>query len=128
MAISTMKRARRLTVVAVFAIVAVAAFGFAAANTVPESGAGDGSEDISGYTVTNVTYNLDTTNPAVIDTVSFDLAPTAGAGAATEVHVQLVSGGSWFTCSAGVSSDWDCDISGAVTALAANSLRVVAAQ
>lgn len=128
MASSTMKRVRRLTVVAVFAIVAVAAFGFAAANVVPESGAGDGDKAISGYTVTNVTYDLDGTNPSLIDEVSFDLAPSAGAGAATEVQVQLVTGGTWFSCTAGVAPNWDCNIGGSVTALAANNLRVVAVQ
>ncbi len=128
MASSTMKRVRRLTVVAVFAIVAVAALGFAAANDVPESGAGDGNDAISGYDVTNVTYDLVAANPANIDTVSFDLAPTAGAGDATDVRVQLVSGGSWFTCAAGATLDWDCSITGSVTVLAANNLRVVAVQ
>lgn len=125
MASSSMKRVRRLTVVAVFAIVAVAAFGFAAANVVPESGAGDGSGTISGYTVSAIQYNLNTTNPANVDSVEFDLAPTAGAGAASEVSAR-VNTGSWSTCTNTAGSHWSCTLTG-VTASAATSLQVVAA-
>ncbi len=125
MASSTMKRVRRLTVVAVFAIVAVAAFGFAAANVVPESGAGDGSGDISGYTVSNIEYTLNNANPANVDSVEFDLAPTAGALDATDVRVS-VSGSAWSTCSP-TGNHWTCTLTG-VTAAGAASLQVVAVQ
>ncbi len=47
--IKSMKSPRRLAAVAVFAIVAMSAFGFAATNTFPgDNLAGDGSGDISG--------------------------------------------------------------------------------
>jgi hypothetical protein len=107
-------------------ILAAAAFAFAAANVVPESGAGDGSGAISGYTVTNVHYNLNATTPTNIDSVQFTLAPTAGAGTPASVQVQLNGGGSWFSCSLAAGT-WTCNLSG-VTALSANNLRVVAAQ
>jgi len=105
-------------------------YGFAAANIVPESGAGDGQGTISGYTVTNVKYTLNTTNPANLDAVTFDLAPTAGASAPTTVKVKLVSTGStYYTCTAGVAPSWSCNTtSPAVTTVAANELRVIAAQ
>lgn len=112
-------------------ILAASAYAFAAANTVPESGAGDGSDDISGYTITSVTYDTNTDgDPGTIDTVSFDLAPTAGAGPATEVFVKLESaaGSSWYPCAAGATLDWDCTVGGAVNTLDADELRVVAAQ
>ena len=99
---------------------------FAAANVVPESGAGDGSGTISGYTVSNIAYDLNAANPGNIDQVSFTLAPTAGAGAPNDVQAQLVAGGSWFTCSLN-SGTWECPVAG-VTAQAANQLRVVAAE
>lgn len=127
---SRLFRLRYFAVLLLALIFAVSAYAFAAANVVPESGAGDGDADISGYTITNVTYNTNTdSDPSTIDMVSFDMAPTAGAGAATEVFVKLVSTGStWYTCSAGATYDWDCNIGGAVTTLAANELRVIAAQ
>jgi hypothetical protein len=121
-------RIRYFAMLVLIMIFASSAYAFAAANVVPESGAGDGSSTISGYTVSNVTYGLNAGNPANIDQVSFDLASTTGkAGSATTVKVQLVTGGTWFNCTPGASLDWDCSIAG-VTALAANNLHVVAAQ
>ena len=107
-------------------ILAAAAYAFAAANVVPESGAGDGSATISGYTITNVHYTLNGTNPANIASVQFDVAPTAGAGAAQSVSVQL-DGGTWSTCSLVSGNSWTCSLTG-VTAAAAANLHVVAAQ
>jgi hypothetical protein len=116
-------RTRRLAGVAIIAVLALAAFGFAAANTVPESGAGDGSGDISGYTVSNIHYTL---AGADIDIVSFDLVPTAGAGAAQTVVAEI--DGQQAVCTVGGSYDWDCNFATNPTAAAAASLRVIAAQ
>jgi hypothetical protein len=127
MALSRILRVRYLTIALLLLTVAASAYAFAAANVVPESGAGDGEETISGYTVTDVTYVLNSSNPANIDTVKFDIEPTAGASAPVTVKVQLVTGGSWFGCSVATAPQWSCSISG-VTALQANNLRVVAAQ
>lgn len=126
---SQLFRIRYFAILVLILIFASSVYAFAAANVVPESGAGDGSNTISGYTVTNVTYALNATNPANIDRVSFDMAPTAGADPATTVKVQLVAGGAWYNCTTpGTSRDWDCSVAGAVTALAADNLHVVAAQ
>jgi hypothetical protein len=108
-------------------ILAASAYAFAASNVVPESGAGDGNEVISGYTVTAITYTLNSSNPANIDSVKFNIEPTASAQPPTTVKVQLVTSGTWFSCSVVVSPQWSCAVTG-VTALAANNLRVVAAQ
>ena len=112
-------RPRVLTLLAFGAIVSLAVSGFAAANTVPASSAGDGSGAITGYVVSNIQYVLDVADPAKIATVKFDLAPAA----ATAVSIQLA--GSWYTCT---------NVAGAVscttplaTALSVVSLRVVAA-
>jgi hypothetical protein len=122
-------RIRYFAMLVLIMIFASSAYAFAAANVVPETGAGDGANTISGYNVTNVTYALNAASPANLDTVSFDLAPTAGAGPATTVKVQLVTGGAWFNCTTpGASRNWDCSTAGAVTALAADNLHVVAAQ
>ena len=124
MTIRNLRSGRRLAVLAVFAIVAVSALGFAAANTVPASKAGDGENTITGYTVTNVHYVLDTTDPSVIDEVTFDVdsAPAAG----STLKVQLFAAGDWYTCSA-VATAVTCNVGGAVDVLDADNLRFVAA-
>ncbi|MEJ5313743.1 MULTISPECIES: hypothetical protein [Anaerolinea] len=118
-----MNKKMRVAYAVVFALILAAlTFAYAAANTVPVTYAGDGSSTTSGYTVSNVHYVLDTTNPANIAQVTFTLdAP------ATDVRIQLVTGGSWFTCSVSGGTNVTCNVSG-VTVLAANTLRVVAVQ
>ena len=74
--IKSMKSPRRLAAVAVFAIVAMSAFGFAATNTFPDGGgtAGDGQGAISGGAVTNIEYDVTGSN---IVGVSFDYSAEA---------------------------------------------------
>lgn len=122
----SLKRVRRLAVIAVFAVIAVAAIGFAAGNTVEESGAGDGNEDISGYDITNITYDLEA-NPAYIDSVTFTATADAGAGPATQASVSFNGGVSWTTCTGG--PVFTCDVAAASqSVLGASNLRVIAVQ
>lgn len=119
---------RVLALLGLLLILSTTAYGFAAANTLPETGAGDGQNTISGYDVTNVTYALNATTPTNLDSVTFDIAPSAGASAPVTVKAKLVSGSStWFACSNTTGTTWACTVTG-VTAAAANELRVVAAQ
>ena len=120
-----MLRGVRLFALLPLLMLGIVGYAFAATNTVPVSGAGDGSNTISGYTITNVTYTLNSTTPSNLDKVAFTITPGAGASAPTTVKVQLISGGSWFSCS--LVTDWECSVTG-ITASAANLLRVVAAQ
>ena len=106
-------------------ILAAAVYAFAAANTVPESGAGDGTGTISGYTISTIRYALNATTPTNIDSVSFTITPAGGASAPTTVYVQLNGAGSWYSCTLG--ANWSCALTGQ-TVLAASNLRVVAAQ
>lgn len=102
-------------------ILAAAVYGFAAANTVPDTYAGDGEGTIRGYTISNIVYDLDDDgNPSDIDEVTFSLdAP------ATEVHISFDGGTSWSSCTpAGVNVTCG-GLSQSV--LSAVSLRVVAA-
>ena len=92
------KRALRIfmIVIVVFAFATVA-YASAAANSVPTSKAGDGSGAVSGYTVTAVHYNLNTTNPGTIDSVTFTLnvAPVGS----SSIKIKLVNAGiTWYTC------------------------------
>lgn len=101
--------------------VSVAAYAFAASNTVPATKAGDGTGAVSGYTVTSVVYTLNATNPNTLDQVSFDLGAVA-----TQVKAQLVASGTWYSCTLDTGTVWECDTTGlAVSSI--DQLRVVAA-
>jgi len=107
-----------------FAVLAisVAAYAFAASNTVPDTKAGDGTGAVSGYTVTSVAYTLNATTPTTLDMVSFDVG-----AAATQVKVQLVATtGTWYTCALDTGTVWECDTTG-LTVSTIDQLRVIAA-
>jgi hypothetical protein len=72
---------------------------FAAANTIPSSSAGYASQAVSGYTVSNIDYNLNATTPTNVDTVTFVATSDSGstAGSVT-VYVRFVGGGAWYAC------------------------------
>ena len=105
-------------------LLAAITFAYAAANTVPVTNAGDGQNIVSGYTVSNIHYVLNSTDPAKIDAVQFSLT---GNNAAQSVKVQLVSGGAWYDCSPS-GSTYTCNVNGAVSVLSTDILRVIAAQ
>ena len=120
---------RLIAMFAMALILATAAYGFAASNTVPTTNAGDGSAAISGYTISNVHYTLNATNPANIDSLAFTIAPAVPAGGT--VQVKLVTAGTTFSgCTVTSGTNVVCPSSGTlgVTALAADQLRVIAAQ
>ena len=109
--VKSMKSPRRLAAVAVFAIVAMSAFGFAATNTFTgDNLAGDSSDDISGFTISGIGYGLQNSNPAYLDEVHFTLNV-----AASEVHVRFSNGGgtptytAWYDCNSGTSITCDID-------------------
>lgn len=115
------KHKRRYVLAALLAtVVATAGFAFAAANTVPDSNAGEGSGTISGFTVGSIRYTLDSNNPANITAVSFTLTPNPAAGATVRA---TLNNGTYVTCSG--SGPYSCAVTG--TVLAATSLKVVAA-
>jgi len=117
------KRHRYLLAVAAAALVAPAAYAFTASNTVPGSNAGSGSGSISGYTVSNVSYTLNSSNPQNVDQVAFTISPATGT-----VKAQLVSGGAWYSCVNSAGSVTCATTSPQATAAAVNQLTVVAAQ
>lgn len=109
-------------VVLMVLVFATTAFAFAATNTVPASYAGEGASVTSGYTVSNVAYNLNATTPSNIDSVQFQLSATAGT-----VKIKLVAAGStYYNCSYSAPT-WTCTTAGA-TVTAADELRVIATQ
>ncbi len=117
-----------LAIVIVAFIFATAGNALAAANTVPDTAAGDGSGNVSGYVVNSVHYNLSAI-PLTIDTVTFSTTTTIAAG--SSVKIKLVTAGSWYDCTfsakvPGPGSNVTCTTAGA-TLLSADNLRIVIA-
>jgi hypothetical protein len=112
-----------LSVVMVAILLAVSAYAFAAANTVPTTKAGTGAGAISGYAVSNVVYNLNASDPTLLDSVDLSLD-----AAATNVQIKLVAAGStWYTCTNGSGNDWSCGTTTpAQTVASMDELEVVA--
>jgi len=95
---------------AAIAAVAVAggAYAFTAANTVPASNAGAGSGTVSGFTVSNLHYGLNTTTPGNVDSLTFTVNPTIPSTGSGKVIVQaaLTTGGpSTYQCTTNTTGD-----------------------
>ena len=119
------RRRRRIVIVALLAVaIGAGAFAYAATNTVPGSNAGSGSGTISGYTISNVAYTLNSTTPTNLDQVAFSISPTT----TSTLKVQLAAAGSWYSCSNTAGSVTCNTTSPQATAAAATQLTVVAAQ
>lgn len=128
MALSRVVNLRTFAFIIVAFVLATVAYGFAAANTVEKSAAGDGEAVISGYNITGVTYDLDGTNPFNVGSVSFNVANLdSEAGDATEVEINLDGSANWFPCTDNGGGDFTCSV-GTVAVEDATSLRVVAVQ
>ena len=113
----------RLGAVLLLAVaVMAAAYGFAATNSVPDTRAGDGAGAINGYSVSNVAYTLNSSNPQVLDKVEFDLDNPA-----STVKVRLQTGGTWYSCTNTSGNHWSCNTP-SQGVQPADELRVVATQ
>jgi hypothetical protein len=124
-------RIRHLAVLLLILILAASAYAFAADNSVEASKAGDGSEAISGYGITNINYELVSVDadPTDIDEVKFTIDTAPGANG--EVFIQLNSvAGTWFPCDVSGGTAIVCDTSGSSVPLGTTltNLRVIAAQ
>lgn len=115
------KSIRVLFVVAIMFVLAGATYAFAAANTVPDSFAGDGSGTVSGYAVSNIHYVL-AANPVNIASVTFTLD-----SAATDVRISF-DGTTFHSCTVTGGTSCSCTVTGTVSVLSATSLRVIAVQ
>lgn len=119
------KRRRRGVAIILAAAVAMAfaAYAFTATNTVPGTQAGDGSGAISGYTISNVQYQLEAADPANIDSVTFTTSPAAG-----QVRAKVVAASGTYTSCTGGPTSWTCDFASNPTVVSADQLRVIAVQ
>ncbi|MDP2964717.1 MAG: hypothetical protein Q8N39_01615 [Pelolinea sp.] len=119
---------RWVAVLIAILIMATAAYDFADVNIVQIRKAGDGSGAISGYTVSNIHYVLNGTNPFTIDSVTFtlDTAPVSGG----TIKIKPVNAGStWYSCT-NTGVNVTCNNGSTLNAPVntANSLEVVVAQ
>ena len=124
----------KVGVAAVIALtIGIAAYAFTASNTVPSTNVGSGSAGVSGYTVTNLHYNLNAANPSNIDSLTFTVSPSipgTGTGTVT-VSAALTTGGpNTYTCTRNAAGDTvTCaTTSPQLTADKLSSVTVVAAQ
>jgi hypothetical protein len=92
------KNIKVILIVLAALVVAGSAYAFAAANVVPDTAAGYAASTVSGYTVSNIVYDLDATDPTMVDAIKFNIAPTSGSVVAALVKVQTATGGTWTNC------------------------------
>jgi hypothetical protein len=124
----------RFVVAAVAALsIAGGAYAFTAANTVPNSAAGAGVGTVSGYTVTNLHYGLNTTTPTSIDSLTFTVSPvipSTGTGMVVVAAGLTTGGPNSYTCTTNTAGDTvTCSTtSPQLTADKLTSVTVVAAQ
>ena len=118
----TPARTLQVSLIAFVVIMVVSTtYAFAAGNTVLPATGGDGASDVSGYTITNVSYSLDATDPTKLDGISFTLNTSA-----RSVRAKLSAAGStWYTCNPLSGNDWSCNTPGATT-ISIDQLRVTA--
>ena len=116
-------RSRILGILVVAAALATGVYAFTATNTVPSSNAGAGAGAISGYTISNVQYQLNGSTPTNIDSVTFTLN-----SAASTAKAKLVSSSTAYTDCTIAANDVDvtCAFSPAINITAANELSVIA--
>ena len=120
-------RVALVTILGVPLLLFAASFALAAANVVPASKAGDGAGGITGYTVSNLSYTLNGTNPQNIDQVDFDVdtAPLAG----STMEVKLVAAGSdWYSCTNVTTAITCVTTAPQATVASADEFRVVIVQ
>ena len=118
-----------LLIVLVVIIAAGSVYAFAATNTVPDSAAGYKANVIPGYTVTNIVYDLDETDPTLGDAITFDVAPSSGTVIAAIAKLQTATGGAWTDCTlvAGVAPSMEVTCTyGALDLVDVTALNIVA--
>ncbi len=101
--LAKLRRGPLLWILAAITLFAVGGAAFTAANTTPPSSAGDDVTGvISGFTISNIVYNLDGTDPQLINSVVFTAQSGAGsgwpAGLSTVVGRFTVTAAAWYNC------------------------------
>lgn len=98
-----MGRGLATLVIAAITLFAVGGAAFTAANTTPDSSAGeDLTAVISGFTISGITYTLDAADPSSVDTVAFtaqsDHAGPWPAALGTKLGRFTTTAAAWYVC------------------------------
>lgn len=117
-----MRKLIRLQIIALFFVIAFySVYAFASSATSGVQPGGEGASSISGWTVSNVHYQLGQ-DPSNIAAVEFDLDSSAGA-----VQVSLNSSrAAFFPCENLSGTHWFCDLHSQVSVASADEFRVIA--
>lgn len=119
-----LRRSKRLFgAVLVAGLIGSASYAMTASNTFADATnqAGEGSQTITGFAVSNVSYTLGA-NPESYSAVSFDLD-----GAASDVRAKVTAAGTTYaTCTNSAANSWTCPITNSVAS--ADELTVIAIQ
>ena len=118
-----------LLIVFVAVILAGSAYAFAAQNTVVDSAAGYKASVVPGYTVTNIVYDLDATDPTLVDAITFDISPSSGTVVAAIVKLQTATGGAWTDCTLAAGTPPAMDVTctyGSLNLIDVTALNIVA--
>ena len=115
------------------AVIGGGVYAFTASNTVPATTAGSGNSVVSGYTITNLHYVLNTTTPGNIDSVTFTITPVVPSTSTGKVVIAaaLSTGGPTnYTCTTDTTgATVTCaTITPQLTAALLTGITVVAAQ
>ena len=118
-------RATRIVVALLSAgVLAGGTYAFTASNSVSASKAGDGNAAITGYTVNNITYTRDPSDPTLLSSYTFDLS-----AAATDVNAKPVTSQAVYdTCTNTTGNTWTCPATSGTTMLSLDNLRVIASE
>jgi hypothetical protein len=130
------RRSPLLLIVGLLLLAFVLASAMAASNTVPASSAGQGSNTVSGYTISNIAYDVDNNgDPTDVEVVTFDATDDGGSAIAPTLIELEVSSGAGFTgasCSVtssiGATHTISCTLTPAVAVSAVDIFNVVIAQ
>ncbi|HET7481498.1 MAG TPA: hypothetical protein VFK89_01425 [Actinomycetota bacterium] len=118
------RAARILAALLCMGVLGGATYAYTASNSVDATQAGDGDSDITGYTVTNVTYTQSALDPTLLASYQFDLDGPASTVHARPVSTQLV----YDSCTNTVGTTWTCPATAGTTMLSLDNLRVIASQ
>jgi hypothetical protein len=97
MVVGLLGRPFLLLMVTAAATLALAGTAFTNSVTTPTSTTSTSASVIGEFTVSNVAYNLNTTDPRNVDSITFTIVNPGTTP--SFVRVQPVSGGSWYVCS-----------------------------
>jgi hypothetical protein len=110
------------------AVVAVGGYAFTASNTIPDSNAGYDTSTVSGYTISAISYHLDT-DPTKSDYVTFDVAPDNSGIAPSDVRAKPGAADTVYTtCALTTGTTWKCTWASPVVVSDIDQLQVVAVQ